>query len=118
VIQFDASEIHRLADDLEQAGPRAVERTQAVISKTGHDVVATAQQLVPVDTGHLKSTVGVDFDAGGLGFEAGPTASYGGYVELGTSRMGPQPYLFPAFDRHLTSAFQALEQVAAGMLDP
>lgn len=117
-IEFDDSEIGRLVADLGNAGQRAVERTRLVVSKNGHDVVSTAQQHVPVDTGFLKSSISVDFDADRLGYEAGPTALYGGYVELGTTRMAPQPYLFPAFDQHLPTAISALEQVAAGILRP
>ena len=44
--------------------------------------------------------------------EIGPTASYGEYVELGTSRMAPHAYLGPAFDRHAGSWADALDEVA------
>ena len=118
MIDFDASEIERLADDLDGAGPRAIEQARTVVGKTGHDTVTAAQRLVPVDTGFLKSSIGVDIDGDGLGFDAGPTASYGHFVEWGTSRMSPQPYLMPAFDQQLPQAYAALEQVAAGMLRP
>jgi HK97 gp10 family phage protein len=117
-VDFDASQIDALADDLEQAGPRAVERVKTVMSKTMHNVVADAQNLVPVDTGALKGSIGPDLDGDGLGFIVGATMSYAAHVEYGTSRMSPQPYLMPAFDRRLPPAFQALEQVAAGMLRP
>lgn len=117
MIEFDMSEVNALARDLDAAGPRAVERSQVVVKKTGHDTVSDAETLVPVDTGNLKNSISVDFDADGLGFEAGPTAHYGGYVEYGTSnedesvRMSPQPYMNPAFDRRLTPAMQAFEQI-------
>ena len=29
------------------------------------------------------------------------TSGYGGYLEVGTSRMGPRPYFKPAVDKHL-----------------
>jgi HK97 gp10 family phage protein len=118
VIEFDASEVERLADDLNEAGPRAVERAKLAISKTGHDTVADAQNLVPVDTGNLKNSIGVDIDPDGLGFEAGPTANYGHYVEYGTSRMSPQPYMMPAFDRRLPPAYEAFGQIVGGILRP
>jgi HK97 gp10 family phage protein len=116
MISWDMSEVRALADDLGDAGPRVVERSRLVVEKTGYDTVADAQTLCPVRTGHLKSTIDADYDADGLGFEAGATASYAHFVEFGTSRMSPQPYLMPAFDRRVPPAFQALEQVAGDIL--
>jgi HK97 gp10 family phage protein len=111
MIEFDMSEVNALARDLDAAGPRAVERSQVVVGKTGHDTVSDAETLVPVDTGNLKNSLGVDFDDDGLGFEAGTAVDYGRYVEYGTSRMSPQPYMHPAFDRQLPPAMQAFEQI-------
>lgn len=118
MVEFDAGDVERLARDLGTAGERAVQRTRVVVAKTGHDTVREAQRRAPVDTGHLRSSIGVDIDPDGLGFEAGPTASYGHFLEFGTSRMSPRPYLLPAFDLQLPAAVAALERVAAGMLRP
>lgn len=115
-MEFDASDVDRLGRDLEEAVPRVLAGARLVVGKTGHDVVRGAQQLAPVDTGHLRSSIGVDIDPDGLGFEAGPYADYGHYVEFGTSRMSPQPYLLPAFDAQLPAAFEALGQVVERML--
>lgn len=111
MIEFVADEIERLADELENAAARAVERTRAVVGKTGHDTVRDSQIDCPVDTGHLKSTIGVDFDPDALGFEAGAHASYAGYVHFGTRYMAPRPYFLPHFDRRVDLAVQALEQI-------
>lgn len=111
MIEFDASQIDRLAHDIGESAPRTVSKAEAVVTKVGHDVVARAQQIVPVDTGNLRASISVDVDADSLGFEAGPTADYGHYVEFGTSRMSPQPYLLPAFDAMLPSAYDALGRI-------
>lgn len=140
MISFDMSEVRDLADDLDDAGPRVTQRSRLVMEKTSEDVVADAQHACPVRTGNLKGSIGADVDGDGLGFEAGPTASYGADVEFGTPahiirprdkqalfwpgaghpvRMvqhpgtSPQPYLLPAFDRRVPPAIQALERVAA-----
>jgi HK97 gp10 family phage protein len=108
--------ISELAADLHHAGPVAVERAKVVVQKTGHDTVAGAQAICPVDTGNLKSSIGVDFEAGGLGWEAGPTAHYGGYVEYGTRYMAPQAYMGPVFEQ-VTGVVEALfGQIADGIL--
>jgi|SRR5581483_4865361 len=35
-------------------------------------------------------------------------SGYGGYLEVGTSKMSAQPYLFPAFARHISKLPQAV----------
>lgn len=105
-----------LAVALHNAGPQAIEKAKVVVAKAKEDTVAGAQVICPVDTGNLKSSIGGDIDADGLGFEAGPTASYGHYVEYGTSRMAPQAYMGPSFDRVAAEVQPMLEQIADGIL--
>lgn len=108
-VTIDAHEVHALANDLSSAGRYVEERAPIVVSKVGHDMKATSQDIVPVRTGFLKSSIFLDVV--GMGFDLGPTAEYGGYVEQGTSRMSAEPYLGPAFDRHLPNLEQALGQL-------
>lgn len=142
-VTIDVEEVRRLADDLGDAGPLVRERTERIVDKTGHDVVRTGQANAAVDTGHLRSTIGVDVDADRMGFEAGPTASYGGHVEFGTvpheirprvagalywpgaphpvrsvqhPGTAPQPYMIPAFERHVPFAVTAMGQAARDIL--
>lgn len=112
-----ASDLNRLEFDLQQAGLIVAHRAGRVIAKTGHDVVRDAQAFCPVKTGNLRSSISVDFDHDGMGFEAGPTASYGIFLELGTSRMGPHAYLGPAFDRNVPGAVTALGLLGATVLE-
>lgn len=112
---WDASDLDKYISDLGKAGAKAEELTETVVHKVGLDTVAGAQAIVPVDTGNLKSSIGVDFD--GLGLEAGPTANYGGYVEYGTSRMAPQPYMRPAFDKATAPLDDVLGQVGKKALE-
>ena len=62
----------------------------------------TANQLVPVDTGYLRSTI----DAGEWddGFWCEATADYAQYVEYGTSYMDAQPYFEPALEAAFAEA--------------
>lgn len=113
-VTLDLSEVDALADDLRTGADEIHGRAQLVVAKGGHDTVADAQVLVPVDTGLLKSSISVDVDD--LSFVAGPSVEYGEYVELGTSRMNPEPYLAPAFDRNLIRIESALGQLGTQVL--
>lgn len=114
---FDFSEIARLEVALDKATAKTQTMVKAAAKKTGLDTVTAAQALVPVDTGNLKNSIGVDFDSDDYGFEAGATANYGGYVEFGTSRMAPQPYLGPAFERTSEQFVKAIESIGGRVLE-
>lgn len=111
------SSLTRLELDLRAAGLVVAHRASQIVRKTGNDVVRDAQTFSPVRTGNLRSSIGVDFDSNGLGFEAGPTAIYGRFVEEGTSRMAPQAFLGPAFDRNAPQAVAALELLGASVIE-
>lgn len=135
---WDLSEVEKLGRDLGEAVKKTGELSKAVVAKAGFDVVASAQDAAPVDTGNLKNSISVDFDGDGLGFEAGATASYAADVEYGTPPhvitprtakalywlgaehpvkrvnhpgTAPQPYLGPAFTRHSELLGRAVEQI-------
>lgn len=96
-------ELNTVAVELKTAQKRIGAKGSAVVRASALQVEALAKQFVPVDSGHLKGTISPEFNGDGRGgaIEAviGPTASYGGYVEWGTSRMAPHAYMGPALDR-------------------
>lgn len=69
--------------------------------RVGQEAVKIAQELCPVDSGYLLSTIRYEVRRTGTGYAvvvyAG--ADYALYVELGTSRMEAQPFMRPALDR-------------------
>lgn len=119
-ITFDASELNALAASLDDAGARVGARVALAVRATAARVEAEAKQFAPVDTGNLRSSIGTDIvgDSRSAAVEAqvGPTATYGRFVELGTSRMAPRAYLGPAFDRAQPGFVAALEQIAGEVL--
>jgi len=116
VFSIDASELNALSVDLGRAGQAAGERASRVVRASALRVEAEAKQFAPVDTGNLRNSIGTDADGDGLGAAVGPTASYGRFVEQGTSRMAPRAFLGPAFDRAQPDFIRAMEQVAEGLL--
>lgn len=68
-----------------------------------------AKRAAPVDTGRLRNSIAhaVKGDAAYIG----TNVEYAPYVELGTSRKAPKPYLRPAATQH-GSEYKALMQAS------
>ena len=115
-------DLRKLAADIRKAAKGTGQRAQAVVRKTAVDIESTAKQIAPVDTGNLKGSIGHSDlrtvgRSGSLSVEIGPTASYGVFVELGTSRMAPQPFMGPAADLITPGFEQAMAQLAQEALE-
>jgi HK97 gp10 family phage protein len=119
-MHFDVSELRDLERDLEKGAAGIEPKAHLVVSKTAHDIEATAKIFAPVDTGHLESSISTTVDV--LTAEIGPTAEYGDYVERGTHnddgsvRMAAQPYMGPAADTHESTFGMALGKVGGSIL--
>lgn len=78
------------------AGP-----TGRYVRGLGDNVVTVARRLCPVDTGELQSSIhatDVTRRHDGLAVRVGASADHARFVELGTRRMRPRPYLTPALE--------------------
>jgi len=96
----DWSEIKNLAADLGAASEKTQVRASLVVRKVATDIQAAGQKNAPVgETGALRSSITTSFD-GPLSAEIGPTVNYGAYVEFGTYKMSPRPYMGPAADQN------------------
>lgn len=114
-------DINRLAADLRGVADRVGPKAQVIVRKTAYDVERDAKAFAPVDTGNLRSSIShTDLrtvgQSGDLAVEIGPTANYGHFVELGTSRQAPQAYMGPALDRNAPGFIAAMEQLGAEIL--
>lgn len=108
-INIDAAPVRAMGADLARAGVGAQLKATQVVAKAAHDVEATAKTLAPVDTGALRNSISTSLR--GASAEVGPTVNYAPYVEFGTSRMAPQPYMGPAADRVEPGFVAAMEQL-------
>lgn len=63
-----------------------------------------------IDTGKLRNSMRTEFSGDGLSARIGPNADpYDYYLEFGTSRMEPRPYMTPAADEVRDGYIKALE---------
>ncbi len=114
-MSFDASELRNLGVQLGTVPKVAGQLAKVVVNKTAKDIESTAKQLAPVDTGFLRSGIktsdlrNVTQDSPTAEVQA--TASYSPYLEFGTSRMAPQPFMRPAVDKHSDAFEQAMAQI-------
>ena len=112
----DFSDLLKLSADLGKASYEVTRRAQMVVAKTAHDIEADAKSLAPVDTGALRNSIGTTISNGGLSAEIGPTVHYAPYLEYGTRRMPPQPYMGPAAERRAEAFVQAVESLGGEFL--
>lgn len=103
--------MRREAARLEGLAETLVPRASAVVRKVAFDTEADAKVLAPVDTGNLRNSITTAVTGDGLTAAVVATASYAPFVELGTSRMAPQPFMGPATDRNAPKFREAMAQL-------
>lgn len=74
-----------------------------------------ANDLVPVDTGYLQSTISASSDDWSITAEA--SAEYAQYVEFGTWKMAAQPYFIPALEYAWSETADAFQQAVQDAMD-
>lgn len=76
-------------------------------------VESSARQNAPVDSGRLRSSISSQVSrtaASVIEGEIGSNVEYAPYQEFGTSEMGAQPYLRPAFAAHQSDFRRLVEE--------
>ena len=111
----DTSQLNRLAADMSHASVRAQLGTAKVVRKTAYDCEAAAKvnivRMKAVDTGATLNSIGVDMETPTRGV-VGPTTSYAPYVNNGTYKMAPRPFMDEAVDAVEPGFYAALEKLA------
>ena len=70
-----------------------------------------AFDICPVDTGRLRNSLTHAVESGEKSVYIGTNVEYAPYVEFGTRRQDPQPYLKPAVMNHVNEYKAILDQV-------
>lgn len=70
-----------------------------------------AKEACPVDTGNLRNSITHATEDSGHTVVIGSNVEYAPYVELGTVKMSPRPYLRPAIENHIQEYQGVLQAV-------
>ena len=79
------------------------------------DILATANTLVPVRTGYLKSTIAIEQPTK-FQIKVKATAPYAYYVEFGTKKMSARLFLTNSVNQHLNELAPEIEQQIKDLL--
>ena len=109
------SDLARFAEGLRENADTLTRRASQVVRKAALDTMADAKTLAPVDTGNLRNSITTDARPGDLVAVVEATADYSAYVEFGTRRMRPQPFMRPSQERNTPGFLDAISQLAEGV---
>ncbi|MGG5257462.1 HK97-gp10 family putative phage morphogenesis protein [Phycicoccus avicenniae] len=109
-MDVDLSDLNRHIAELGKVGPRVAKKAAFLVEAATRGTERDGKILAAVDTGTMRDSI--TSEVRGLTGEVGPTAEYAIYVELGTSRMAPQPFMGPATDRNAALFFKGMETLA------
>lgn len=84
-------------EQVEAAMNKAIAKALTMIGLKAED---NAKAICPVDTGRLRNSITNAIDTEENAVYIGTNVEYGPYIELGTSRRHPHPYLKPAAADH------------------
>lgn len=93
LLEIREDNAQRIADAIDQALVKALEEVGLVAE-------GYAKKACPVDTGRLRNSITHQVRPSEKSVYIGTNVEYAPYVELGTSRMKPQPFLRPAAADH------------------
>lgn len=120
----------RLNRKLKALPKRAEEAIRAQIAKSAGDIVAMAQNLVPIDSRALHDSIGWTWGLAPTGslvlgsvkggstftatiFAGNDKAYYARWVEFGTAKAAAQPFFFPAYRTHAKKAKAAIKRAVS-----
>lgn len=109
-------DLTHLAGDLRRASREVLPKTVGLLRAHGDRLADIAKSRCPHDTGRLAGSILMTVDPVRLSAEIGPYAYYGHFVEFGTSKMGPRPYMGPALDEVGPGFAEALGRLGGDLL--
>lgn len=90
------------------------EQIEQALTAIGLTAASYAKADCPVDTGRLRNSITHAVESGEKAVYIGSNVEYAAFVELGSSRMRPRPYLRPAVTEHSAEYKSLAEQALKG----
>jgi HK97 gp10 family phage protein len=106
-MSFEVSGLEDVVAGFGRAASTIGARTRAVRDETKTAIKETAQEIVAVDEGELRDSIHETEE----GVEA--TADHAEFVEWGTYKDAPQPFMDPAVDEHESSFIEGIAEAGA-----
>lgn len=104
LLASDISGLVEVRADNREAIANAIDRALvAALEEVGLVAEGYAKRACPVDTGRLRNSITHIVDEGTRHVIIGTNVEYAPYVELGTRRQKPQPFLKPAANDHYST---------------
>ena len=94
---------------------RYPEAVAAGMINVAQNILATANTLVPVRTGYLKSTLAIE-QTSNFQLKVKATAPYAYYVEFGTRKMSARLFLTNSVNQHISEFALEIEQQIQDLL--
>ena len=103
---------------LEKEWAQVEARGEEAVKSTAKKIEATSKEMAPKgDRPHSGPKIidSIRTDGKGTFREVGPTARHGRFMEFGTFKDAPQPYMGPAADRHEADLVKELERLVGNL---
>lgn len=111
-----AEQARAIAETLRGYSDRAQTASEKAIQKGALMVEADAKRNCPAKTGFLRNSITSQFfkNSGSPYALVGSNTVYAPFVEYGTSRQPPQPYLSPAFNENAAEIKAMIREAMRG----
>ena len=112
---IEATNVDVVARDFTKAGVFVQLNVGRLVADTAARVAATQRTLIPVATGKTKSQIKVRLAPDQLSATVGVSGNrryIAWFLEYGTVKMGPRPFVGPSASKHLPGFERALAELA------
>lgn len=110
-VQVNKASVRAAIRAIELFSDRKTDAIKAQVATSALRIDAHAKQIVPVDTGRLRSSIHPEFENNGLNAKVVSNVEYAIFIEMGSSRKAPRGFLYPAAEAERQNFLQAIRRI-------